>query len=636
MENQTMTTFEKNLAALKTTAQTSLLAALERVNPNENLEVFVGKDSADINFFDKNNGAFLFPQNGVAFSVQKIEEFNEFALFPYLYFFGLGNGIFYKMLLTNANLKRVIVLEPNLEIVFSVLNLVNLAAEIAQNRLVILHSSEVSREILSPYFFKNKNALLYAKLFDLHIFNGYYDLFLGEARRINSLFIEIIEHGVVAVGNDSKDAIIGIRHHIANLPKMLSTPSLTQLIRAAKTTDTAIIVSTGPSLFKQLGHLRDIAPYATIFCIDASFPILAKHGIRPDIVLSLERVEATARFYHDTPREAFEGVVFEITSIAHEAVLAAIEEKGGALQMSQRPFGYTSYFELGDYGYLGIGMSAANMAFELVVHCGFEKCILIGQDLAFGEDGKSHSRGAVYGEDEIKKSAEAVYLPRYGGDGVVESTKVWKLFWGFFVKDIFETRERICVINATEGGARINGTIEMPFSAAIAAIPKEREKANIALDSPKDSAANLKKARAKIEEILRFGGEKKAKIEALFLKIAEKCEELEKANAENTLESFDFAALDSLFDEIEEVKALFLDEKFLKIFNDAAQAMIFHQEMELAKITTKRASDEVAKNAKKIEWLFAHKSWLFSLAGCIDSVLFCVEDSFQKWRDSTP
>ena len=69
----------------------------------------------------------------------------------------------------------------------------------------------------------------------------------------------------------------------------------------------------------------------------------------------------------------------------------------------------------------------------------------------------------------------------------------------------------------------------------------------------------------------------------------------------------------------------------MSIFNEATQAYIFHQEMELAKIITKYTSNETEVNAKKLEWLFAHKKWLFSLAGCIDSVLFCVKESFDKW-----
>lgn len=440
-----MDIFKQNLAAISKLDST-FAKKLLNIIPNENLEIFVGKDSADINFLDKQRNTFLFQNNGVEFSINKINEFNQFALYPYLYCFGLGNGIFYKMLLTNTNLKRLIIIEPNIEIIFSVLNLVNLEKELESNRLFILHSQDVNYENLSPFFYQNKNALMYSKLYNLHIFNDFYDFYLDEASRINKLFVEIIEHGVVSIGNDSKDAIIGIRHHIANIPLMLKTPSLINLIKQAKKTQVAVIVSTGPSLYKQLEILKEIAPYVSIFCIDASFPILSKHNIKPDIVLSMERVEESAKFYEESESKYFKDVIFEITSIAHKRLIKAIQDKGGILQISERPFGYTSYFDFNEYGYIGIGMSAANMAYELVAHCGFEKCILIGQDLAFGEDGTSHSKGAVYGENEIKNNKEKIFLPKYGGDGMVESTKIWKLFWNFFIKDIYDTKDRIKVI----------------------------------------------------------------------------------------------------------------------------------------------------------------------------------------------
>lgn len=628
-----MDIYSKNLEVIKT-IDSNLYESLIDTKPNENLEVFIGKDSADINFFDKKNNRFLFEHNSIDFTINKISEFNKFSLYPYFYCFGIGNGIFYKILLANQNIKRLIVIEPNIEILFSVINLVDFTEDLKSKRLVLLYSKNLSIETLSPFLHQNRHALIYTKLYNLHIFNEYYDLFIDEANRINKLFIEIIEHGVISIGNDSKDAITGIKHHIDNLPLMLQTPSLINLIKNAKNTNTAIIVSTGPSLNKQLDRLKKIAPYVSIFCIDASFPILSKHDIKPDIVLSLERVKESARFYFDTPKKHFDGVIFEATSIVHQDLIKEIQNKGGELQISQRPFGYTHYFGFDEYGYIGIGMSAANMAYELVVHCGFEKCILIGQDLAFGDDGTSHSVGAVYGEREIKKQDSKIFLPKYGGDGMVESTKVWKLFWTFFVKDIYDTRDRIKVINATEGGACIPGTIELSFKEATKDIDKTCTKKQIKLTKPNQSQiqSNLKIARKKVDEILKYGNAKKQKIENLFLKVAKKVDELEELNKQNNIESFDFNTLDGIFDEIEKIKGLFKSKKFISLFNEATQAYIFHQEMELAKIITKYTNNEIEINAKKIEWLFAHKQWLFCLAGCMDSVLFCVQESFDKWN----
>ena len=623
-----MDLLDSNLRALNDWA---LEALIRKVKPNENFEIFIGSHNADINFLNTKENRFLFNASGLDFTTNKINEFNKFYLYPYLYFFGFGNGIFYKLLLNNENLKRIIIIEPSIEIIFNVFNLVDFEKELKEKRLIIFHSANVNYENLSPIFYLNKNSLIFSKLYDLHVFNNYYDAYKDEIVRINRLFCDVIEHGVVSVGNDSKDAIIGIKHHVQNIPLMLKTPTLLNLVQNAKNTNTAVIVSTGPSLFKQLEFLKEMQNYISIFCVDASFPILSKHGIKPDIVITLERVEESAKFYEEVDAKYFKNVIFAITSIAHKKVFDLIKIKGGILQISQRPFGYTSYFELNDYGYIGIGMSAANMAYELIVHCNFSTCILIGQDLAFSPSGKSHSKGAVYGEGEVKRDENIIFLEKYGGGGVVESTKIWKMFLNFFIKDINETKNRIKVINATEGGARISGCIEMPFKEALKNIEKKKKR-KIKLQSPINFEENYKKSKMKVLEYLSYGEKTKEKIEELFLKALEQTQILEKLNKENKLDNFDWDELEIVFDEIQDVKDLFCDKKFLNMFNEAAQSFIFHQEMEIAKVVTRNANSKLETQIKKAELLFLHKDWLFYLAGCMDSVLFCIKESFDSWE----
>ena len=174
----------------------------------------------------------------------------------------------------------------------------------------------------------------------------------------------------------------------------------------------------------------------------------------------------------------------------------------------------------------------------------------------------------------------------------------------------------------------------MSFEKAMSSVDKSAKKARIVLEMPneRETKANLKKAKQKVQEILKYGSAKKAKIETLFLEVAGLCEALESANKEGKLEDFDFKKLDSILESIEKIKGLFKSQKFLQIFNEATQSYIFHQEMELVKITTKIANDEMSQKAKKLEWLFAHKMWLFSLAGCMDAVLFCVKESYKSWN----
>lgn len=625
--------FEHNLASL-VTKNPALALKLQNITPNEKYEVFLGSDVANYNILDKQREVALFATQPLEETMKRYGELSEYMYYPYLYFYGMGNGVLHKLMLGNELLRRLVVVEPELEILFIALHFLDFSEEILSGKLVIC--CDLDYQGVVALFDNDKHSKYYAKAYMLEIFNSYYGVYQQEFLRLNGYFIKAIEHAVVAVGNDASDAIVGIKHHIENLPLALKSPTLVELVSKLKGRDSAIIVATGPSLHKQLSLLKEIAPYSTLMCIDASFPILYKNGIKPDIVFSLERVEATAKFYEVMPKEAFEGVVFALTSIVHPRLRKAVEKKGGLIQYSFRPFGYTSFFGIDEYGYLGIGMSAANMAYELIVHSRFKRCVIIGQDLAFGEDGSSHSKDAVYGTNEIQSKGEKVYVTRYGGDGVVESTKVWKMFLGFYEKDIANTPYDIEVINSTEGGARIEGSIEMPFKEAIAKIPKV-QKENIILEYPskEESAKNLKFATEGVKLWISDGKKKQKKIERVFLKVAKLCEEMERLNENGELKELNYKRLEKALEEIEEIKMFFKEPVFSSLFVDALQSYIFHQELDIAKVLVKNAQDEMQKRAKQIELIFLHRYWLFSLAGGMDSVLKVVNDAKKEWKNKS-
>ena len=619
--------YEKNLEALSY-RDPLLFYNLSSIETNEKYEVFMGSDSANFNIVDIANNQPLYQGDPLQENLALLKSYECYRYYPYLYAYGLGNGILYRMMLGSEVLKRLVVIEPELELIYIVLNLIDFSEEIFSNRLILLHSNQCNFNMITSLFDMDKISKVYSKVYDLLIPNPYYEKYQDEILKINKDFVAAIEHGVISVGNDTRDAIVGIKQHIENLKHALSAPSLLDLHSKLKGRDTAIIVSTGPSLYKQLDQLKEIAPFATLFCIDASFPILTKHGIKPDIVFSLERVKESARFYIDTPLSAQEGVIFSLTSIVHEDTIAAISL--GTKQFSFRPFGYTTLFNFPEYGYLGIGMSAANMAYELVVHSHFKRCIIIGQDLAFGEDGSSHSKGAVYGAREISPKKDKVFVEKYGGGGVVESTEVWKLFLTFYEKDIANTPYDLEIINATEGGARIKGTIEMPFKEACAKIPRIQKDPITLTPPPKEMTdKNLQQALEVCENWIDYGETQQDRVEALFLELVEFLKAIEELNKQNRLEEFDYDKMDKLIESIDDVKEVFNSRVFHDYFTDALQSYIFHQELDIAQLLVRPIENEDERRGKQLEWLYLHRYWLFSLAGGLDTVVTVVRRALE-------
>lgn len=627
--------FDKNLEALFK-VNPLLAAQLQILEPNKKYEVYIGQDPLNINIYDKENKLAIYVKEPLAQTLEKIKEFEPLKLYPFLYFFGFGNGIFYRLLLNEnvKNLKKLFIFEPELEIIYIALNFADFSEEIAQRKLLIFWTGTTNFGELDTHL-ASDGQWIYSRVYNLHLYNNYYGRYSEECLNLNSIITRSLGHHVISVGNDSTDALIGLEHHIQNLPEMITTSSMKELITKSKNTSTAVIVSTGPSLYKQLPLLKEYAPYLTIFCVDASFPILTKHGIKPDIVVTLERVEPTADFYKKTPKAAQKDIIFALTSIVHQATTKAITK--GIKSFSMRPFGYTRFFDLQEYGYAGIGMSAANMAYELIVHSKFERCIFIGQDLAFAPDGKTHSKDAIFGENEsqYKKSdnvLEKILIPAYGGNGVVETSVVWKMFLNFFEKDIAETPYALEAINSTEGGARIEGTKEIPFQEVLESLPKVK-KSLIQLTPPTKAeiAANKKQMEAKVKELLDYGYKKKKIVEKLFLKVIKMTEELERLNSANKLEKINFAKMDLLLEEIDDVKNFFLEDTFVKVFIDAVQSYIVHQELEFAKIVVRPVYTNIEKQVKQIDWLYAHKFWLFSLAGGMNATLEIVKRNAKLW-----
>ncbi|WP_300791102.1 6-hydroxymethylpterin diphosphokinase MptE-like protein [Helicobacter sp. UBA3407] len=629
--------FDKNLKALFK-VNPLLAAQLQILEPNKKYEVYIGQDPLNINIYDKENKTALYAKEPLVQTLEKMKEFEPFKLYPFFYFFGFGNGIFYRLLLNenSKTIKKLFIFEPELEIIYIALNFADFSAEIAAGKLLIFWTGTISFGELDSYL-ASEGQWIYSRIYNLHLYNSYYGRYDKECLNLNSIITRSLGHHVISVGNDSTDALIGLEHHLQNLPEMITTPSMKELISKVKNTNTAVIVSTGPSLYKQLPLLKQYAPYLTIFCVDASFPILTKHGIKPDIVVTLERVEPTADFYKKTPKSAQKNIIFALTSIVHQETKNSITQ--GIKTYSMRPFGYTRFFDLKEYGYAGIGMSAANMAYELIVHSKFEKCIFIGQDLAFSPDGKTHSKDAIFGENEsqYKKSdnaLEKILVPAYGGKGFVETSSVWKMFLNFFEKDITETPYPLEVINATEGGARIEGTKEIPFQEVLESLPKvKRSLIQLTPPTKAEIAANKKQMEAKVKEFLDYGYKKKKMVEKLFLRVVKMTEELERLNRENKLEKINFTKMDKLLEEIDDVKNFFLEDAFIKVFIDAVQSYIVHQELEFAKIVVRPVHTLIEKQVKQIDWLYAHKYWLFSLAGGMDAALETAKRAAKTWMN---
>ncbi|WP_446326367.1 motility associated factor glycosyltransferase family protein [Campylobacter jejuni] len=456
--------FNKNIESL---SNILLKESLKEIKSSK-FELILGKDNLDINLKDTSDNTFLY-ENVIDELNTMLNTYNDkYLLYPVLYFYGFGNGILFKALLQNKNHQHIVVFEKDIEIIWIMFHILDFSNELQSARLMVLQTSSLDIELFSN-FCSNKPFFQFSRIYFLELMSHYYERFHEDVLELNKKLVQDFKDSILSHGNDPLDALQGIEQFVYNLPQMITHPSYKELLSKRKNlSDTAIIVSTGPSLTKQLPLLKKYANKATIFCADSSYPILAKHNIKPDYVLSLERIPLTSEFFNNDFGEFDKDIVFIVKSVTHPHTIKYLQKNNRAFILVSTYASFIQYLKLDYFGYFNMGFSVAHMNFLLTIHLKYKNIILIGQDLAYAKDGQTHSQGFIHANlhnGDYERDLDKFSTTAYGGNGKVQSSEIWTLFRHNFEKDIVNIKMNyhITTYNCTEGGARIEGTIEKPF-----------------------------------------------------------------------------------------------------------------------------------------------------------------------------
>ncbi|ENS3064517.1 motility associated factor glycosyltransferase family protein, partial [Campylobacter jejuni] len=157
-------------------------------------------------------------------------------------------------------------------------------------------------------------------------------------------------------------------------------------------------------------------------------------------------------------------ILFILKSYVHPHTTKYLQKNNRAFILVSTYASFIQYLKLDYFGYFNMGFSVAHMACYLSLHLNHKNIIFIGQDLAYAEDGFSHTKdysNLDKHEGHFQRDKGKFQCLAYGGNGKAESSEVWTMF-RFFLQDTI-SRNIISTYNCTEGGARIEGTIEKPF-----------------------------------------------------------------------------------------------------------------------------------------------------------------------------
>ncbi|ELZ1675470.1 motility associated factor glycosyltransferase family protein [Campylobacter jejuni] len=458
--------FNKNIEAL---SNILLKESLKEIKSSK-FELILGKDNLDINLKDtsiKNNGGGynenLLYQDPIKELQTMLNTYNDkYLLYPVLYFYGFGNGVLFKALLQNKNHQHIVVFEKDIEIIWIMFHILDFSHELQSARLMILENDKLQTQDYNELC-SSKPFFQFSRIYFLELMSHYYERFHEDVLELNKKLVQYFKDSIISHGNDPLDALQGIEQFVYNLPSMITHPSYKELLSKRKgISDTAIIVSTGPSLTKQLPLLKKYASKATIFCADSSYPILAKHGIKPDYVCMLERTEITAEFFNHDFGEFDKDVVFICAGVVHPKAIEYLKGGNRKYLIMPRYLYFPIYIKLNKYFYFLYNTpSVAHMSYFLSALLNHKNIILIGQDLAYAKNGNSHPDDYQNSANYESQMYEHILTKAYGGKEEVKTHEAW-----IFFKQILETmiiKYSITTYNCTEGGARIEGTIEKPF-----------------------------------------------------------------------------------------------------------------------------------------------------------------------------
>ncbi|EAK3176511.1 motility associated factor glycosyltransferase family protein, partial [Campylobacter jejuni] len=359
------------------------------------------------------------------------------------------------------NHQHIVVFEKDIEIIWVIFHILDFSSELQSARLMILENDKLQTQDYTELC-SSKPFFQFSRIYFLELMSHYYERFHEDVLELNKKLAENFKNSIVSHGNDPLDALQGIEQFVYNLPQMITHPSYKELLSKRKNlSDTAIIVSTGPSLTKQLPLLKKYASKATIFCADSSYPILAKHNIKPDYVCMLERTELTAEFFNHDFGEFDKDIVFICAGVVHPKAIEYLKGRNRKYLIIPRYLYFPIYIKLKYFDFLYNTPSVAHMACYLSLHLNHKNIIFIGQDLAYAENGNSHPDDYQNSANYESQMYEHILTEAYGGKKEIKTHEVW-----IFFKQILEAmiiKYHITTYNCTEGGARIEGTIEKPF-----------------------------------------------------------------------------------------------------------------------------------------------------------------------------
>ena len=382
--------------------------------------------------------------------------------------FGLSNFRCAKELIKNAGKENAILLyEPDKNIFMKAIEKIDIT-DVIKNDKVVLCINGINDEVFGEFVAIVMNDYALMRLTKYCCMPNYDELYPEIWRDVIKNIKDKYEMVILSRNTELCMASEFIKNKVITCRDIVREYSIIQLRNEFHKIENiqnipAIIVSAGPSLDKNINELKQAKGKAFILAVDTALKSLLRRDIIPDLIITIDSHKPPVLFMHpkfkDIPIVVCDCSNYELY-VLHQGKRFYFSETDSYMSYIYEKCTGEKLFSTESGG------SVANNAFSFANIMGFKKIILVGQDLAY--TGKKFHTTDAYGEsdknvlEDYNKYFEVEDI--YGGKVYTESNM--DLYRKWFESQIVRY-PRLDVIDATEGGAKIEGSEIMTLKEAI-------------------------------------------------------------------------------------------------------------------------------------------------------------------------
>lgn len=457
-----MSIYEKNLEAIKLNNQKLYAAIKEAGYEQESIQVEAesAKNGMLITkVIDGTASIYLNSQyNPEKEAVKYVEQYQRVLDYSVMFFLGFGNGIIVRELLQVLGEHVTFVFyEPSVRLFLHTIQHFDVT-DIIQDSRIRLYVKGLNDE----KYIGDWNVMVTDENWQICIFDAlpkYRKLFPVVCKELEDAYCYLINRAKINIETSAHFGKDEAYNDIYNMRHFDNCNCEEDFEGIFPTDMPVILVAAGPSLEKNVMLLKEAKGRALIIAMDTILKYLLTRGIKPDLVVSADPRKSYALFKSEGALQ----IPLAMESSLNYRIVDLMAQQRIIFISSENPY-YNSIFQLVEknmYSLAG-GGSVSTLAFSLAIAWGFRRLVLVGQDLALSPD-KVHAGNS--GHDHGRLQKDLIPVEGYYGDTVYTSPDYnYYLNWYNIVA---ENNKDIEVINATEGGANIRGSVKMSLREVI-------------------------------------------------------------------------------------------------------------------------------------------------------------------------